>query len=156
MTKIFLTNLGEYNNGRLIGEWLPLPYTEQQLDACMERIGNPEEWFITDTDSDLPIDIQEYANLSELNEQFEEVAAYDADLIAALIECGYSLQESLEMADNVTFYPGETLEDVAYNIVNECYELPEFALQYFDYTAFARDLSYDGYTETTYGTICTC
>lgn len=31
-------------------------------------------------------------------------------------------------------------EDYAYEIVEQCYELPEFAKTYFDYSAFARDL----------------
>lgn len=31
-------------------------------------------------------------------------------------------------------------EDFAYQIVEECYELPEFAKSYFDYAKFARDL----------------
>jgi antirestriction protein len=45
------------------------------------------------------------------------------------------------------------LEEVAEELINECYDLPEFALRYFDYEAFARDLSFDGYTETKYGVI---
>ena len=31
-------------------------------------------------------------------------------------------------------------EDFAYRIVEECYDLPEFAKSYFDYEKFARDL----------------
>lgn len=31
-------------------------------------------------------------------------------------------------------------EDYAYEIVEQCYKLPEFAKTYFDYSAFARDL----------------
>ena len=31
-------------------------------------------------------------------------------------------------------------EDFAYQIVEECYDLPEFAKTYFDYKQFARDL----------------
>ena len=38
-------------------------------------------------------------------------------------------------------------------LISDCYNLPEFALRYFDYEAFARDLSFDGYTETKYGVI---
>lgn len=48
------------------------------------------------------------------------------------------------------------MEDVAYEIVEECYELPEIAQRYFDYAAFARDLEFDGYTETSSGVICLC
>ena len=31
-------------------------------------------------------------------------------------------------------------EDYAYEIIEQCYDLPEFALSYFDYEKFARDL----------------
>jgi antirestriction protein len=31
-------------------------------------------------------------------------------------------------------------EDYAYEVVEQCYELPEFAKTYFDYEKFARDL----------------
>ena len=30
-------------------------------------------------------------------------------------------------------------------MLGECYELPDFALRYFDYERFARDLFMDGY-----------
>ena len=46
--------------------------------------------------------------------------------------------------------------DVAYNLVNECYDLERMLgnlVSYFDYNAFARDLSYDGYEETSNGVI---
>ena len=52
-----------------------------------------------------------------------------------------------------SFYHGMDLEEVAEELVNDCYDLPEFALRYFDFKAFARDLSFDGYTETKYGVI---
>ena len=46
-------------------------------------------------------------------------------------------------------YMGEygSLEDYAEQLVDECYDLPEFAKTYFDYEKFARDLGYDGYYE---------
>ena len=46
-----------------------------------------------------------------------------------------------------------SLVDVAYDIVEDCYNLPENLERYFDYEAFARDLEIEGYTETNYGTI---
>lgn len=41
----------------------------------------------------------------------------------------------------------ESLEEYAEQLVDECYDLPEFAKTYFDYGKFARDLSYDSYYE---------
>ena len=47
------------------------------------------------------------------------------------------------------------LDDLAEELVEELTprDAPEFLTRYFDYKAFARDLSFDGYTETTYGVI---
>ena len=56
----FVTNLGKYNEGMLIGEWVKLPTTEEEMQKVFERIGigkqdefgQPyEEWFITDYES---------------------------------------------------------------------------------------------------------
>ena len=52
----FVTNLGKYNEGMLVGEWVKLPTTEEEMQKVFERIGigkqddfgQPyEEWFIT-------------------------------------------------------------------------------------------------------------
>ena len=53
----FITNLGKYNEGALVGEWVKFPTTAEELQKVFERIGigskddfgHPyEEWFITD------------------------------------------------------------------------------------------------------------
>ena len=55
----FITNLGKYNEGELVGEWVKFPTTAEEMKKVFERIGigqkddfgNPyEEWFITDYD----------------------------------------------------------------------------------------------------------
>lgn len=56
----FVTNLGKYNEGMLVGEWVKFPTTEEEMQNVFERIGigkedefgQPyEEWFITDYDA---------------------------------------------------------------------------------------------------------
>ena len=153
MMNIYLTNLAAYNSGKLIGEWLEMPFTEEEYAAVMNRIGNPEETFITDYDSDMGVTVGEFDNVFALNDLVKESEGYDADLIAAIIACGYSLKDALDMADDVIFYPGKELIDVAYELVDECYDLPEIAQRYFDYEALARDLGLDGYYETEYGVL---
>ena len=49
--KIYLTNLGKYNEGELVGEWVELPASQEELEKVFERIGineEYEEYFITD------------------------------------------------------------------------------------------------------------
>ena len=56
MLKIFLTNLGKYNEGELLGEWLELPATKEEIKKSCDRIGineRYEEWFITDFETDI-------------------------------------------------------------------------------------------------------
>jgi Antirestriction protein (ArdA) len=35
----FVTNLGKYNEGMLVGEWVKLPTTEEEMQKVFERIG---------------------------------------------------------------------------------------------------------------------
>ena len=162
MLNVFITNLGKYNEGELVGEWVELPATEDELNAVYERIGINEEYeeiFITDYESDIDgVTVDEYANIDELNEladDFEALDDWERETVTAIIEAtGYDVRECMEMRDNVTFYSGMDLTDVAYELVAECYDLPEIAERYFDYDAFARDLGFDGYTETSNGVVC--
>ena len=69
----FVTNLGKYNEGCLVGEWVKLPVTNEEMQEVFRRIGigrRYEEWFITDYDCpDAAIGkvLGEYESLSELN-----------------------------------------------------------------------------------------
>ena len=44
LLKVFVTNLGKYNEGELIGEWVSLPVDESELEEVLERIGINEEY----------------------------------------------------------------------------------------------------------------
>ena len=37
--EVFITNLGKYNEGNLVGEWVKFPTTEEELKKVFERIG---------------------------------------------------------------------------------------------------------------------
>lgn len=73
MFNVYLTNLGKYNEGELIGEWMSLPISVEGFGRILQRIGinkEYEEWFITDYDmniSGLSRYFGEYANLEEMN-----------------------------------------------------------------------------------------
>ena len=56
MLKIYLSNLGKYNEGDLVGEWVTLPIGKKELEEVKERIGineQYEEFFISDYESDI-------------------------------------------------------------------------------------------------------
>ena len=69
----FITNLGKYNEGELVGEWVKFPITNDEMQEVFKRIGigrRYEEWFISDYEFHIPnlYDLcGEYESLSELN-----------------------------------------------------------------------------------------
>lgn len=160
MLKGFITNLGKYNEGFLIGEWITFPASEEELTATLERIGineEYEEYFFTDWENDFDIDFNfgEYESIDHINEVIEAVESLDyseLELLKAICECeGLPELENFN-PDSYIFYEGMTLKEVAYDIA-EAYKTKdnEFIFRYFDYDAFAKDLSFEGYQESSYG-----
>ncbi len=62
----------------------------------------------------------------------------------------------MEHHKEVIIYPEETLEDVAYSLVEDvCFgTVGDGLVNYIDYEAIARDLGYDGYVQTDEGVFC--
>lgn len=148
--KGYVTNLEQYNNGILMGEWVQFPITIKEETELMNRIGNPEEIFFTDWEGE---NLGEWVSIGEVNELAEDLEAVDADVVAAIMEAvGCDLREAIDKADDAIFYSGMSLEDVAYELVAEM-DLPEFAERYFDYDAFEQDLGFDGYYEVSSGVV---
>jgi antirestriction protein len=164
--KGFITNLGKYNEGVMMGEWITFPIDEEELETVLERIGINEEYeevFFTDWECEIDCGFGEYEDIesvNELAERLEEIEMHDdLEKLEAIIEAtGDSLEEALNYMDDAIFYPGYTLEEVAEEIIEDCYghrHVDEIFYRYFDYEAFARDLEFDGYTEVSGGVICT-
>ena len=168
MLNLFVNTWGNYNeNGADGGQWITLPMEEEELQEVLGNIAaamgdHDPEWAIHDYEwvSDVELgDVHEMDSISEWNARCQEACdleEWESQEIAAAMEAyGYTFPEALERQQrgSFTLYAGMDLEEVAEELINECYDLPEFALRYFDYEAFARDLSYDGYTETKYGVI---
>ena len=170
MLNLFVNTWGNYNeNGADGGQWITLPMEEDELEEVLENIAalmkdDDPEWFINDyewtIDTELG-DVHEMDSILEWNERCQEaddLEEYEAEEIAAAMEAyGYTFAEAYERQQRgcFVFYAGRDLQEVAEEIADECYlyNAPEFLARYFDYEAFARDLSFDGYTETRYGVI---
>lgn len=157
MLNIYLTNLGKYNEGFLIGEWVELPASEEELEKVFERIGineEYEEFFITDYESDFGYRVGEYDNLEELNEvaeQFENLDETEKEVFKALIDEGYSSEDALEKisdSDYMIFWNCSDMEDVAREYADETGlldSIPENLQSYFDFEAYGRDMSFEGH-----------
>ena len=164
MFRIYLTNLGKYNEGELIGEWVDLPATDDELEEVKTRIGisdEPdengmyyEEYFITDYENDYGYKVDEYESLDDLNEiaeQLEDLDEEQKEAVAVYTEqYGGDINEAVKTVTNgdySIYYNCGDMADVAYEVVQECGyldQMPENLRNYFDYEAFGRDLDIEG------------
>ncbi|EQG38281.1 TPA: antirestriction protein ArdA [Clostridioides difficile] len=165
MLNIYITNLGKYNEGELIGEWAELPVNEEELEEILDRIGineEYEEYFITDFETDIEgLEISEHSNIEQLNElakELEELEEYEIEQLKALLGCGYiDFYDMLEgdicrLSGNYTFIQLDDRsllddENLGRSYIEEicCGDLSciENIAYYFDIEAFSRDLRFD-------------
>lgn len=154
--KIFLTNLGKYNEGELVGEWVELPVSQGELQEVFDHIGineEYEEYFITDYECDL-YEVGEYENIDKLNdiaERIKKLYGEERNVVKALIQkLDYTLDEAIEKVNNGDYriyYDCDEMADVAYQVVEECGYLenvPDNVARYFDYESFGRELGIGG------------
>ena len=168
--KIFLTNLGKYNEGCLMGEWVKLPVPEDKLEAVLHRIGineSYEEYFITDYESLFPnLHISEYASIAELNELAEQIdglADHDYDKLAAILECESSMSvaeilEVIEALDDFDLLADITTEEELgdYYLEDIFRGIPDTVLRYMNTEQLGRDIHLENGngTFTSYGYLC--
>ena len=161
----FITNLGKYNEGELVGEWVKFPTTAEELKEVFKRIGigqkddfgQPyEEWFITDYDcyvDGLYSKLGEYENLDELNylaSKLDEMSESEYAQFQAGMEmgdhCG-SLQEIINLTENLDcyeIYPNiEDYDDLGRYYLEELEvsKVPAHLQNYIDYEAYGRDVA---------------
>ena len=163
----FITNLGKYNEGELVGEWVKFPTTAEEMKEVFKRIGigqrddfgQPyEEWFITDYDcyvDGLYSKLGEYENLDELNylaSKLDEMSESEYAQFQAGMEmgdhCG-SLQEIINLTENLDCYEVyphiEDYDDLGRYYIEELevMQVPEHLQNYIDYEAYGRDVAMD-------------
>ena len=161
----FITNLGKYNEGELVGEWVKFPTTAEELKKVFDRIGigqkddfgQPyEEWFITDYDcyvGALYDKLGEYENLDELNylaSKLDEMGEGEYAQFQAAMEVGDhsgNLQEIINLTDNLDcydLYPSiQDYDDLGRYYIEEldAMQVPEHLRNYIDYEAYGRDVA---------------
>ena len=163
----FITNLGKYNEGELVGEWVKFPTSAEELKEVFKRIGigqrddfgQPyEEWFITDYDcyvDGLYDKLGEYESLDELNylaSKLDEMSNSEYAQFQAGMEmgdhCG-SLQEIINLTENLDCYEVyphiEDYGDLGRYYIEELevMQVPEHLQNYIDYEAYGRDVAMD-------------
>lgn len=166
----FVTNLGKYNEGELVGEWVSFPVTPEEMSAVLDRIGigHPddfgvpyEEVFITDYDTDLygvSGELGEYESLDKLNylaSRLEELSPDELEKYKAILESADIPESGIDGLINLTFnldrydiYPDiSDEEDLGRYYVEESgiYDTKAMGAlaNYIDYEAFGRDVALD-------------
>ena len=163
----FVTNLGKYNEGELVGEWVKFPTTAEEMKQVFDRIGigqtddfghTYEEWFITDYDcyvDGLYDKLGEYESLDELNylaSKLDEMDRGEFEQFQVAMEIGDhsgSVQEIIKLTENLDcydVYPGiEDYDDLGRYYIDEldAMQVPEHLKNYIDYEAYGRDIALD-------------
>ena len=161
----FITNLGKYNEGALIGEWVSFPATPEEVKKALEKIGIGakdefgnvyEEWFITDYNCDVDglaknINFGEYENLDELNYldlKIGELNSYELEKFQAVLEVSDytgSVKDIINL-DKYDIYPDvKNCEDLGIYYVDELelVKVPDELRYYIDYESYGRDIALD-------------
>lgn len=182
MLRVWIGNLGKYNEGELVGDWLELPVTNKELESFLrEKVGLQltqkevdeslakygvcyEEYMINDYETDLPINVSEYSNLSMLNllaKASERVTNMEA--VEAFIECENT--DDIEEIINIMLQE-DRIPYYTYGIENDTLSKEEkYGMQkaenmgitellqkhnienYFDYEEYGNEDDLSGYVE---------
>lgn len=167
MLKGYITNLGKYNEGHLIGKWVEFPISEEDLNEVYKEIElcyynedgeyietGYEEYFFTDWDCDFSNNFGEYESIVNMNILAETLEDWHYDTFQAACEI-WSVDEVLnnDPNDYALYYDVNNDYDLGYYWLNEsgCYDLDDMGhlANYIDYEAFGRDIrleSNGGYT----------
>lgn len=156
--KGYITNLGKYNEGELIGKWIDFPIDEDDLQEVLKNIGccyydenceyintGYEEFFFTGWECSFNDDFGEYESIEKVNEIAEQLAEWDEDTFLAAVEI-WSINEVLNNnSDDYYLYPDITTDyDLGYYWIEEsgCYDTTALGhlSNYIDYEGFGRDV----------------
>lgn len=156
--KGYITNLGKYNEGALIGKWIDFPIDEDELQTVLKEIGccyydenekyintGYEEFFFSDWECDFDHNFGEYENIENMNEIAENIANWDEDIFSAAVEI-WSVDEVLNNDINDYMLLTNVSDDYdlgEYYAVECCcinFGKDTILERYFDFNAFGRDI----------------
>lgn len=158
--KGFITNLGKYNEGYLVGKWVGFPIDEDDLNDILKDIGcaytdengeihnqEYEEYFFTDWDTEENLGFGEYENIDYINEIAEVVTNftdYEDEVFLAAMEIWNDVESCMKV-DNYMLFPDiNSRYDLGYYYAVEsgCYDFDENnpLMNYIDYDALGREI----------------
>lgn len=159
--KAYITNLGAYNEGKLVGKWVEFPIDEDDFQEVLENIGvdgvDYEEWFVSDYDCSLDINVSdqlgEYPSLESLNDMGELIdSIQDPTAVENAYELTDDLEEAIEGINNgdIEFLPDvDTYDELGRYFVDRNYggdlsnQSAEDLFPFIDFDELGRDISID-------------
>lgn len=149
--KGYITNLGKYNEGELIGEWITFPIDEEELEAVFKRIGINEyyeEYFFTDWYTEFYNNFGEYESISKINEYAEKIEEWDEDTLLAACEwCSFDEVIDDNPNDYILLTGVNDDYDLGYYYAIECccidFQNNEILERYFDFESYGRDINFE-------------
>ncbi len=149
--RVYLTNLGKYNEGYLIGKWVNVDVSTN-WDKELENIGVKEdsyyeEYFITDYESNIGISIDEYTSIPYLIEIAEKIQDIDvdSDVFKGILDCCTNFDEAIKVVLNDEYRVFEDVEDetdLGHALVDDDFifgDIDDNVKIYLDYEAIGRD-----------------
>lgn len=151
---IYVGTCAKYNAGSLFGKWFNLSdFTDKDefMEACkkLHKDEDDPEFMFQDREN-IPEELVSESWISEkffeLRDKVEDMDATEQEAFSIWLD--YESRDlSKDDADDLVKkfkddYIGkyDEEEDYAREVVEQCYEVSDFVLNYFDYAAFARDL----------------
>lgn len=110
-----------------------------------------EEFEIDVIDCELPRAIYDAMKINQTNiedsfELAEILESLDVEQLTAiefLLDCGHDIQYAMNKFEDVCI-SSESLDDYAYGLMVDCYDVPDSLIHYLDYRRFGRDLVLEG------------
>lgn len=152
--RIYVGTYAKYNEGSLFGKWMELSdYSDCNdfYDACHElhRDEDDPELMFQDWENIPSVLISESwlsENIFEIIQTISTLSEMQQQAFGKWLENTGNDISSERIDDLITSFEDDfqgeyaSERDFAYEIIEECYDLPDFAKLYFDYEKFARDL----------------
>jgi len=156
---VYVGTYGKYNDGSIFGKWLNLSdYADKEefYAACHELHNDEEdpEFMFQDYENIPEGLISECSisdNLFEVIEAFENMEENQKEPFLIWCNNGHRSLSGEDINDLISAFESDYIgeydseEDFATELVEERSDLSDFAKQYFDYEAYARDLFLSDY-----------
>lgn len=154
--QIYVACLAAYNNGKLHGRWISATQSpdviQDEINEILKSSPEPfaEEWAVHDYEGFGEIELSEWPSIARVAAIAELVEEHgDGFTLWYVNQDGQhvdadELEEKFLEQWNGAHDSKETFADYLLESTGQLSELPEWARNYFDFTAYARDLEMGG------------